>query len=312
MLPIRALAAISGLTGTGMGEAYQLARGCVHAALWRRVVRQERPQPVRQGRLISLGLILGGAWGTMGGEAATPMSIRDELTRGWQWIRLGIVVFGHHFVKLVGNLIDREEGVIEQRVGKRMSQRMLEVLKLDASASGLDHVRGLQNYAVVANHFSYLDWVLLLGHFPNGLCFVAKKEATWMPVFGSYLRNHGILIDRKRGMGARKAIRQGAKESRWPILLFPEGTRSPDGEIQPFRRGGLAVLAEEGLTLVPVTLLGTYEALSKEGRAIRYGKKIELVIGEPVDPKVVGEKESLEIVERRIRQVFEERREEFR
>ncbi len=239
------------------------------------------------------------------------MRIIDETIRLWQWVRLGTLVFGHHFVKVIGNWIDREDGVIEQQVAKRMSRRMLEVLGLDVHVEGLEHVRDLRNYAIVSNHTSYLDWVLLLAEIPQGLRFIAKKEATWMPVFGSYLRNRGILIDRKKGASARTVIRAGAKVESWPIVLFAEGTRSGDGEVKKFRRAGLRILAEEKVTLVPVVLLGTHEALAKDGRAIRYGRKIAMLVGEPVDSASLGVEDSVKQVEARVRALHAARRAEF-
>lgn len=239
------------------------------------------------------------------------LRLLDEVRRGGQYVWLFGLISRYHLVKLVGNLIDRREGLIEQRVARLMSRRILQVLDMHVSVEGQEHAKHIERYAVASNHLSYLDWVLILAEFPNSVSFIAKRLVTLMPVFGSYLRNRGVLIDRRKGNTARSIIRQAAKTSPWPLLIFPEGTRSADGDIKPFKRAGIHILAEEGLLLLPIVLLGTYAALGKRDRAIRKGTRLHMIILPPIDPKQLGVAEACTELERVIHATYNARRAEF-
>jgi 1-acyl-sn-glycerol-3-phosphate acyltransferase len=239
------------------------------------------------------------------------MRLVAELRRLVQGVRLFALISWYHLFKLAGNLIDRRAGVIEQHIARLMSRRILEVLDMRVTVEGLEHAKHIENYAVASNHLSYLDWVLILAEFPNSVSFIAKRAVTLMPVFGSYLRNRGVLIDRRKGQTARSVIREAAASSPWPLLIFPEGTRSPDGNPQPFKRAGIRILAEQGLKLLPIVLFGTYKALSKDARALTRGARLHMIILPPIDPAVVGEGEACEQLERVIHETYAARRAEF-
>jgi 1-acyl-sn-glycerol-3-phosphate acyltransferase len=214
------------------------------------------------------------------------MKADSQLLRAWQFTQMLAIGLHYDLHRRVGNVIDGREGVLEQRVAQLMCRRILDHFSLRVDVEGAERVTPIRRrYCIVSNHLSYLDWVLHLAHFPVSPAFIAKKEVTWYPVIGPYLRSRGVLIDRRAGVGARRAIERAAKDdARWPILIFPEGTRSPDGELKEFRRGGLTVIASQGMPLVPVVILGTHEAYPKGARTVRPGRRLKLLIGEPVDP----------------------------
>ena len=239
------------------------------------------------------------------------MRIAVEMRRLWQGIRLFALISWFHVFKLSGNIIDRRAGVIEQHIARLMSRRILEVLDMRVTVEGVEHAKHIENYAVASNHLSYLDWVLILAEFPNSVSFIAKRMVTLMPVFGSYLRNRGVLIDRRKGQTARSVIRDAAGTSPWPLLIFPEGTRSPDGNLQPFKRAGVRILAEHGLQLLPIVLFGTYKALAKDARVLTTGCRLHMIILPPIDPKQVGAEKACEELERVINETYTARRAEF-
>jgi 1-acyl-sn-glycerol-3-phosphate acyltransferase len=239
------------------------------------------------------------------------MRIAAEFRRLAQGVRLFALISWFHLFKLSGNLIDRRAGVIEQHIARLMSRRILEVLDMKVTVEGLEHAKHIERYAVASNHLSYLDWVLILAEFPNSVSFIAKRAVTLMPVFGSYLRNRGVLIDRRKGQTARTVIQQAAASSPWPLLIFPEGTRSPDGNLQPFKRAGVRILADHGLKLLPIVLFGTYKALAKDARALTPGCRLHMVILPPIDPEQVGAAEACDQLERVIHETYAARRAEF-
>lgn len=239
------------------------------------------------------------------------MRIADEFRRLWQGVRLFALISWFHGFKIAGNIIDRRGGVIEQRIARLMSRRILAVLNMHVTVEGQEHAKHIENYAVASNHLSYLDWVLILAEFPNSVSFIAKRAVTLMPVFGSYLRNRGVLIDRRKGQTARSVIANAAGSSAWPLLIFPEGTRSPDGNLQPFRRAGIRILTDKGLKLLPVVLLGTYDGLSREARCIRTGQRLHMIILPPIDPEQFGAAAACDELERVVNETYDARRAEF-
>jgi 1-acyl-sn-glycerol-3-phosphate acyltransferase len=218
----------------------------------------------------------------------------------------------YHIFKLLNGLIDQKGGVIEQRIAQLLGRSIVEHFGYEAVVEGAEHLRDLHDYAVVSNHASYADWALILGYFPEPVRFIAKKELIWVPVIGDYLRLRGVLIDRKNGIGAREAIEKAAREkSPWPILIFPEGTRSKDGDIHDFRRGGLSIIAKAGLSLLPLALVGTADALPKGVLNVRPGfSPLRVVIGEPVHAADFGHDANamMDEVERRVRDLYYSRR----
>ena len=210
--------------------------------------------------------------------------VHAQIKQLQQVVRLGGISALYEGYRAVGDLFD-PEGVIDHRMGQLLGRRLLAAMNFDVSVEGAEHVAELEDYAIISSHASYADWALLLGHFPAQVRFVAKKELRWVPIVGRWLKRRSVLIDRKAGKGAVDAIAAGARaEPGRPLLIFPEGTRSSDGQVQPFRKGGIAALAKGGLKLVPVGLRGTHDALPRGQKFAVAGAEMAIAIGAPVDP----------------------------
>jgi 1-acyl-sn-glycerol-3-phosphate acyltransferase len=236
------------------------------------------------------------------------MRFGEQIAQYRQLLELAAIAGSYHCFRVLGKAIDEDEGILEQRVSQLAGRHLVRHLQLEVETIGLEHLHGLQQYCVACNHASYLDWAVLLGYFPTPLRFIAKKELAKIPFVGHYLKSRGVLIDREEGLAALRAIRNAVKENApWPILIFPEGTRSPDGQIQPFKPGGLGLMYQAKMTILPVCLIGTYEALSRNDRLVKTGRKIRLVVSPPVQPHEYSSKEeAVAEVERRMRSAFEE------
>ncbi len=138
-------------------------------------------------------------------------------------------------------------------------------------------------YIVVSNHQSYMDIFVLihvLGKIPH---FLAKKELFRIPVFGQALRAAKVIeIDRENPDRAVESIRKALHEGLpFPICIFPEGTRSVDGRLQPFRKKGLNLLMETGLPFVPVAFYGTRDVMPKGSLKVKPAP-VCLYVGEPL------------------------------
>jgi 1-acyl-sn-glycerol-3-phosphate acyltransferase len=154
-----------------------------------------------------------------------------------------------------------------------------------------------QTYVFLANHQSLFDIPVLLATLPVPARFMAKRELFDVPIFGWSLRVGGFIpVDRGAGKGARESFRAAVKmlESGGSVLLFPEETRSPDGRLLPFKRGGFLLASQAGLPIVPVGILGTLNVRQRKSFRIRPGRVV-VRYGEPL-PAVSGKREGAELV----------------
>jgi 1-acyl-sn-glycerol-3-phosphate acyltransferase len=258
------------------------------------------------------GLIQSVATGTMRVRVAD-RELSEEAIRWWQVSRLSAISFRYHVLRVVGTARDRQGGTKDQRAAQGLGRALIRYMGLEVEVLGAENLDGLSDYTVASNHASYIDWAFILGHFPVPPRFVAKAELRRVPVVGSYLAVRGIMIDRQAGEASQRRIRDAARaDSPWPLLIFPEGTRSHDGRIKPFKRAGLRILAEADKPIVPLTLVGTYEVFAPRARTIDRGRTVRMVIGAPIDPREVGREEACQQVERAIRETFAAHRDEVR
>jgi 1-acyl-sn-glycerol-3-phosphate acyltransferase len=147
-----------------------------------------------------------------------------------------------------------------------------------------------------SNHESALDVWLLFRTVPrNGLRFIAKQELFRIPVFGWYLRlARFVAVDRHHHARAVAALHEAGRVVRGgtSLIVFPEGTRSPDGRVQPFKKGPFVVAMEAGVPVVPIAIAGA-AALNPKGRlAVRPGRA-RVAVGPPLTPGDFPDKSAL-------------------
>ncbi|HUF78097.1 MAG TPA: lysophospholipid acyltransferase family protein, partial [Thermoanaerobaculia bacterium] len=164
-----------------------------------------------------------------------------------------------------------------------------------------------QSYVFLANHQSMFDIPLVLGTVPVQLRFAAKRSLFRIPVFGWAIRAGGFIpVD--RGDRAKARATFAAAESRLrggvSVILFPEGTRSLDGRIHAFERGGFLLALKTGLPIVPVGIRGTL-GVQRRGRFGMTPGRVEVDYGEPIDPAAFGIRGRAEL-EARVRRRLEE------
>lgn len=127
---------------------------------------------------------------------------------------------------------------------------------------GSEHIDTSRSYVVVANHLSLFDIPALYGWLDLDLKWVIKQELRKAPGIGIGCEKVGhIFIDRKNPEQARKQINTALVRlgNGIGILFFPEGTRSPDGSLMPFKKGAFRVAIEAQIPILPVTVVGTHE-----------------------------------------------------
>ncbi|MGI6656499.1 MAG: lysophospholipid acyltransferase family protein [Desulfobulbus sp.] len=149
---------------------------------------------------------------------------------------------------------------------------------------GLEHLEPGQTYVFAGNHSSQYDIFAFQGYFPYDFRWLAKKELFRIPLFGRAMHMIGyIAIDRGHGRQALKSLDAAARRIAMgnSVLVFPEGTRSADGRVQPFKAGAVLLALKAQTPLVPLGFNGTHEVLPR-GAWIPRGGEIVIRIGEPV------------------------------
>lgn len=142
--------------------------------------------------------------------------------------------------------------------------------------SGRDNVRPKTQYIFMANHQSFLDGPLVYRAIPGFARVILKKEVFRLPIIGLGMHLIGFIsVDRKGARGGRRSLDRAAEymaRRGYSYLVFPEGTRTRDGRLQPFKRGGFFLALKAGVPIVPVTIQGTYALMPRGSSCFRPGK----------------------------------------
>uniref|UniRef100_UPI004056556A lysophospholipid acyltransferase family protein n=1 Tax=Candidatus Electronema sp. TaxID=2698783 RepID=UPI004056556A len=139
-------------------------------------------------------------------------------------------------------------------------------------------------YIFIGNHCSMADIMAFSGYIRHDYRWIAKKELFNIPVFGTGMKAVDYIpIDRSHGREAVQSLNDAAQRiaEGCSVILFPEGTRSPDGHLQPFKTGAVMLAIKAGVELVPVGFNGTHQALPK-GKLLSRGGEVVLRIGTPM------------------------------
>ena len=166
-------------------------------------------------------------------------------------------------------------------------------------------VRPGEGYVFLANHCSWYDIPALLSALPGRVRFAAKRGLFQIPILGWAMKSGGFLpVDRQDRSRAREAFAVAVEELRTggSVLFFPEGTRSLDGELLPFQRGGFLLALKSSLPVVPVGVQGSLQVMPRSRFWVRPGL-IQVSLGEPLDPAdygLRGRKKLMDDVRRRI------------
>lgn len=210
------------------------------------------------------------------------------------------------FLVLSVSPLDRD-GRFAHRVARFWAKVHLRISGIRVKVEGLEKI-GEGPFIFMCNHSSALDIFALLATLPIDFKWIAKRELFLIPFFGWALKRAGyIALERESPVKARKAIKQARSliEKKMNLLIFPEGTRSVDGTLLPFRKGGFFIALTTGLPIVPIGICGARPLQPKGSILPRGPGEIHLTIGDMV--RVDGKsKGTMDILMQEVRRRIEE------
>jgi 1-acyl-sn-glycerol-3-phosphate acyltransferase len=161
---------------------------------------------------------------------------------------------------------------------------ILESLDIPLEVTGRERLEPGRTYVLMSNHQSVFDIFALFRAFDRPFRMVAKRTLFWIPILGWSMWMCGFIpIDRSDRESAIRSLDRAARKIRSGIsvLLFPEGTRSRDGTVHPFKKGGFMLALKAGVPVVPVVVLGTDRIMEKG--SLEVGRaEVTVRIGEPI------------------------------
>jgi len=175
---------------------------------------------------------------------------------------------------------------VVMRLGRVWSLGLLKATGIRPRYEGLDRMPRGRPCIFLSNHASIVDIWALAPVLPSATRFVAKHSLFRIPFFGWALAAGGFIpIDRSNRTRALRSLRVAADRIRRgrSVLLFPEGTRSRDGRLAPFKRGAFHLALDAGVPVVPLAVSGSGKALPARSVLVRR-VPVRVTVAEPIDP----------------------------
>jgi len=200
---------------------------------------------------------------------------------------------------LLASLFDKS-GRTQHRIARQWGKLCIWSAGSSLEVHGTNHLNlhGVAVYA--ANHTSYMDTPVVFASLPFQFRILARKELWQWPFIGWYLARSGqIPIDTANPRATLASLANGAKalKAGMPLFVFPEGSRTPDGELQSFLSGAAYLAIRAQVPLVPIALSGIYDLLPIHARHF-YPGKLVLAAGEPIATAGMHLRQADELTER--------------
>lgn len=177
-------------------------------------------------------------------------------------------------------------GNLSYLVGRLWAWLIIKTLRLKIEVNGLENLKGLKSFIIMANHQSHLDVASIMATFPHQFRFLAKKELVRIPIFGwaMFLQGH-VVIEREKRESTFRTIDLAAEKVKKgkKLVVFPEGTRGDGKSLLPFKKGGFVLAIKSGAPIIPVSIYGTDKILPRKRLILGEGKIIKILVHPPID-----------------------------
>ncbi len=220
------------------------------------------------------------------------------------WVVLGTIFIG---VLVIVMSFFCKTGNCVHGLARLWGKSILWVSGIRVQTRGLDNLDLKQSYIFMSNHQSNLDIPVLYSALPVKFRWLAKAELFKIPIFGRSMQRAGyISIDRSDRSSAFESLARAAQIIRRgaSVMIFPEGTRSMDGVLQPFKKGGFVLAVDAGTPIVPMVIRGTHEIMPK-GRIMIRPRQVCVYIQSPVDTTIYT-RDTKDLLMNRVRAAMQE------
>jgi len=212
------------------------------------------------------------------------------------WISIVVSTIGLSTLAFVTFPFSRT-GNIVHHYARWWAKIQLLVSGVKVKVKGLEYLGKKAPFIYMANHQSAYDIFALLSCLPVQFRWIAKKELFTIPVLGWAMRAANyISIDRSGKRKALESIERAANKIKGgvSVVIFPEGTRSRDGSIQPFKRGGFTLALKSGVPIIPIAIKGSSDVMPRDSLRVRPGE-IHITIDRAIDtaPYSLRERDAL-------------------
>lgn len=211
---------------------------------------------------------------------------------------------------LFASLWDKS-GRLQHRIAQAWATGCVRISGARLTVRGAENLRKHPVAVYAGNHTSYMDTPVIFSTLPFQFRILAKKELWTMPFIGWHLNRSGqIPVDTVNPNATVSSLGAGVRALRsgMPLFVFPEGSRTPDGTIQPFLAGAAFLAIRAQVPLVPIALTGVYDLLPIHTRHF-YPGDIVMSVGEPIPTTGLTIRQTDEL-NNRLRQTIEQLREE--
>jgi 1-acyl-sn-glycerol-3-phosphate acyltransferase len=202
-------------------------------------------------------------------------------------------------VSLFFSLFEKS-GRVQHVIARFWAQSLVKAAGCSVTIYGRENLLKHQVAVYASNHTSYMDTPVIFASLPFQFRILAKKELWPIAFIGWYLDRSGqIPIDTRNPRASLASLAGGVKALRsgMPLFVFPEGGRTPDGELQPFLSGAAFLAIRAQVPLVPLALSGVYDLLPMHTRHLFPGP-LTLHVGEPIDTTGMTVRQTDELTER--------------
>jgi 1-acyl-sn-glycerol-3-phosphate acyltransferase len=176
--------------------------------------------------------------------------------------------------------------------GKQWSKLLLKICQVECNVIDKSKISNDKNYVFVSNHASQFDIPILLATLPEQTRIMYKVELEKVPVFGYCLKKSPFIAvkrsDPKNAMASLEEAINAMKENS-SVIIFPEGTRSLDGNLLEFKRGAFFLATKSGKEIVPVTIKGSNNILPSGSMHFKKGK-VDIIIDEEIITEGISDK----------------------